>query len=411
MYKIYRLLIILKSSLDELRRNKLRTVLTSFGITIAIAGVTAIAGIMAGVEQDLTRDFQELGSETIIVKPNIYLWYQTNNLSTMSLKEQLALQSHVRGISKVASFSPFSFQGDGISGTQFSLGDKKANGTVLAISESLANVVNRYPLKGRFFKFSDSESRRRVCLVNIGLANQLDISDISQTKYLQLGNIKCRVIGIMPGSNKDILGTSADVYLPLGTAAQLNLNAISLRFAFKVLEDANAQGILKNVSNILRASQKTPRSSPNNFIIQDANEIKSLSKEVYRKIAGVLFLVVSIALIVGGIGIMNVMLASVNERTREIGLLRAIGASQEYIKVKFLVESSLLTLFGGVLGIALGYLTSIVLSSILGTSGQYIPLWSIYACISFSILIGLVCGLGPAMKAAKLPPIDALRAS
>lgn len=405
MSNIYNILI---NAWRDLSDKKASSVLTSLGIIIAIAGVITIVGVMTGFERGLVKNFKALGTETIIIKPNMYLWLKTGRNSPLTNKQLDAITAHISGISKVVAFSPFSFPKDGLGGTQLKFGRITAYGSIIASSDALPTLTGRYPIAGRFLAQSDSSSRRRVCLISNELAKKLNFTFGKNTQYIQVANHMFQVIGIMPGSSRDLLKTSADVYISLGVAKQLNSNSASLRIGFRIEETRNAVKIRNRVTNVLRQSQQTPPAQPDSFIIEDANEIKALSKEVFSKITIVLLIIVSISLITGGIGIMNVMLASVNERTREIGLLRALGATKNYIRMKFLIESMLLTLVGSIIGIFVGWLGSIIVSVILHSNGIVIPAWSVALSVIFSMFIGFVCGLAPANKAANLSPITAL---
>ncbi|MBU2277901.1 MAG: FtsX-like permease family protein, partial [Gammaproteobacteria bacterium] len=241
------------------------------------------------------------------------------------------------------------------------------------------------------------------------LAATLNLQLGADKPLLQIGNFQLQVIGIMPGGNRDILGTSADVYLPLGFAMQLNPKDIALEFGFRSLDESNTEHIKRQVNQLLRQIQGTRPNETANFVIENATELKQFQTDTLGTIRTVLLLVIAISLIVGCIGIMNVMLASVSERTREIGLLRAIGASQSYIQSRVLTEAAILTTVGALAGILLGLgIATIIAAGIPQIEQVILPPAAVVLTVCCAILVGIACGALPARKAALLSPITAL---
>lgn len=213
----------------------------------------------------------------------------------------------------------------------------------------------------------------------------------------------------MPGGNRDILGTSADVYLPLGLAQQINGAELELEFGFRSLESAATDDIRRQVSQLLRQVQRTAPGEAANFVIESAAELIELQTNTLDTVRRVLLLVVAIALLVGCIGIMNVMLASVSERTREIGLLRALGASRGYIQSRVLLESALLSVGGSLAGIVLGYaLAWFIIMTLPAIDSVVLPPLAVVLTVASAVLVGLCCGALPARRAAALTPLAAL---
>ncbi|WP_435275564.1 ABC transporter permease [Psychrobium sp. nBUS_13] len=398
-----------KAAYLELNANKTRSMLTALGMVIAIGGVITIVGIVYGFERSLVKEFKVIGNETIIVGPNIYKWMNSEYVPPLTINEWRALKNQVNGIKNVVAFSivPIS-DPDGKNGT-ISYLDKKITGKILATTDRLPQLTGRFPLQGRFIVDSDSDKNRPVCLVSKSLITKLGLPDNPINSRIRVGSIWLDIVGVMPGDSSDILATSADIYLPFGTANQITNDALSLRLGFEIADIAEYKHVLRSATASLRRSQHTPPHETDNFHIEDASEIQRLSKVILNKTTNMLLLVSFVSLLVGSIGIMNVMLVSVNERTREIGLMRALGATQKYIKKQILIESALLCFGGAVVGIMVGWILSQVI--VLGNNNiehAVIPLWTAATSITISVLIGILCGVAPARKAAALDPVTAL---
>ncbi|MBU1438250.1 MAG: ABC transporter permease [Gammaproteobacteria bacterium] len=399
----------LRSCLNELRSHALRSMLTTLGIVIAVAGVISIVAITEGMNHSLVKNFSQLGTETMMVRQNIFKAMNNDVLQPMTEREWFALQNLQTGISAVAAFSRVELPGTGVSGVRISYAGRSQIGRLLATSANLPQMTGRYPIDGRYFADSDSDARRRVCLVSEELAATLNLQLGANKPLLQIGNFQLQVIGIMPGGNRDILGTSADVYLPLGFAMQLNPKDIALEFGFRSLDESNTEHIKRQVNQLLRQIQGTRPNETANFVIENATELKQFQTDTLGTIRTVLLLVIAISLIVGCIGIMNVMLASVSERTREIGLLRAIGASQSYIQSLVLTEAAILTTVGALAGILLGLgIATIIAAGIPQIEQVILPPAAVVLTVCCAILVGIACGALPARKAALLSPITAL---
>lgn len=394
----------------ELRCHALRSTLTTIGIVFAVAGVISIVALTAGLDHSLVKNFNQLGSDTLIVRQNIFKALNREKLQPMAEREWHALQNLQPGISAVATFSRVQLSSTEAFGTRIRYQQQSHIGSLLATSANLPEMIGRYPIAGRFYADSDSDARRRVCLVSEELAEKFNfnLSKMSQI-FLQIGSYQLQVIGIMPGGSRDIIGTSADVYLPLGLAKQLSDGPLEMNFGFRSLDPLAAARITDEVKQLLRQIQNTRPNENSNFVIESAEAIKKMETDMLDTVRRVLLLVVAISLVVGCIGIVNVMLASVSERTREIGLLRALGASQAYIQSRVLVESALLCSCGAGVGIALGYGMAAIIATTIPQIGQAIlPPSAVLLTVLSAIVVGLLCAVLPARKAAALSPLTAL---
>ncbi len=407
---------LLQACWQALLHHPLRSFLTALGMVIAVAGVTAIVAVTAGMNQTLVKNFSQLGTETLLVRSNLFKALNKQQLQPMTVRDWHALQNLQPGISTVVAFGRVSLGQSAGQGVLLRYQQRSQAGRLLASSANLPQMTGRYPSAGRFFTDDDSAARRRVALVSAELAGQLGLADditaaqpLAQLPLLQVGDYQLRVIGIMPGGNRDILGTSADVYLPLGLAQQMNGNELALEFGFRSLDAGATADIRRQVSQLLRQVQRTAPGEAANFVIESAAELIALQTNTLDMVRRVLLLVVAIALLVGCIGIMNVMLASVSERTREIGLLRALGASRGYIQSRVLLESAWLSVGGSLAGIVLGYaLAWVIIMTLPAIETVVLPPLAVLLTVASAVLVGLCCGALPARRAAALTPLAAL---
>lgn len=406
--KIINLLQFVKDIITELLANKMRTMLSSLGVVVAVTSIMLVIGIMKGVEHNLIKEFKDMGSETMIIDQNMFKMFSQENARTLTLNEWRALKAHIRFTTPVVAFTAVRLK----NGNLIKHNDKETIGSILGTSPDFPTLTSRYPIRGRYLTSGDDRSHRRVCVVSEELVEKLNLN--IQTligTQIRVGPTWLRVVGIMPGASNNLLRTSADIYIPMSLAKELVDSSIDLKLGFRVISPEHESAVKKRVTQVLRQSQGTPPSESNDFVIEDVSEIRQMTGNTIAKISSVLLLLASISLIVGGIGIMNVMLFSVKERTREIGLFRALGATQQNIKYMFLVESTLLTGVGAVFGIIFGWaLSHLAVQMIPGVESAFIPWWSVALAVGISTLTGLIFGALPATRAAKLDPINAMKA-
>jgi putative ABC transport system permease protein len=389
----------------QIRSYALRSFLTALGIVIAVTGVITIAGVMTGLQTNVNRELSKLGSENITIGPNFVKVLAHKQVNDIGRREADALRAHIQGISTVVSTASAASVGS----VQY--GNKKQAVSVLAASDQLPELYKLYPIQGRFLMENDEAAHMRVCVISQHLIAQLGLPDNPLGTQLQFGRLSLRIIGVMPGDGNTggAIAQIGGMYIPFSVAQELTGKTLSRELGFRITDPGKHELILQKVKQVLRQSMRTMPDEEDDFKINDAVQIRQANNTILAMISVVLSLVVSVSLVVGGIGIMNVMLVSVTERTREIGILRALGATQQQIRVQFLVEAAILSGLGALLGIALGWiLANLIALFVPNADGASLPLWAVLSSVGSAVAVGLISGALPAARAAELDPVVAL---
>lgn len=289
-------------------------------------------------------------------------------------------------------------------------GNKNWNSRVEGVGEKYEMIKSATPVMGRFFTKDEMTSREKVAVIGMTVYNELFPDEVPLGKIIKINRINFQVIGVLPSKGQSGWGDNDDtVVIPVTTAMyrvlgkdyvdSIDADIISP----KAIEQAKEQ-----ISGLIVKRHKLRKNQMESFNVRDMTEIKETLSATTKTMTWLLSSIAVISLIVGGIGIMNIMLVSVTERTNEIGLRKAIGARQKDILLQFLIEAVMLTLLGGIIGILLGCGVSFLLSYFAGWATKISPV-AVFVSLFFSAFIGIVFGLWPAYKAAQLNPIDALR--
>ncbi len=389
---------------QHIRAYALRSALTALGIVISVAGVIAITGVMAGLEAGVNRELANLGAENITVSGNWRKLMAGSKVAELTRRDLQALQTYVAGISTVTATESVR-----VGKVQFA--EKKIALSVVAASAALPQMYQQFPEQGRFLSDGDDELHRRVCVVSQHALPLLGLAANPIGERLKVGNVWMQIVGVMPGNGRasGSVKQLGDLYIPLSVAEELTGEQSNLEFGFKLLGTHKREEVLSKVSQVLRQSQRAQPGEEDDFRIEDAAEVRRTNDAIIGMISIVLILIVSVSLVVGGIGIMNVMLVAVTERTKEIGILRALGATKQQIRVQFLLEAALLSGAGAVAGVVLGWLAaSLATLFIPHADGAHLPLWAVASSVACAIAVGLVSGALPAARAAELDPVTAL---
>jgi len=400
----------LRSAFAAIRAHGFRSFLTALGIIIGVAAVIAVVSIVQGLSHTINAQFQGLGSNAITVRSYTPLQQQLRGrMAQLSESDLRAIRHRVDGISHV---TPILFDPAGQRG-QVSFGAKTHFTQVFGIGPSYMEVTQAFPQQGRFFARSDEERRRLVCLIGPEAAKNLELPGSGLGEFIRIGSDWCRIVGVME-ERGEIFGFSQDDYvlLPYSTMQRLigNTRPYDLQVQLKVDDLERMEEVEARIRRTLRQEHELKAGVPDDFRVQTSAQLTESFNSIINTITAVAAGIVGISLLVGGIGIMNIMLVSVTERTREIGILKALGARRSDILLQFLIEAVLLCVLGGLIGVALGYGAGALLALVLpGFPPAHVPLWAIVLSVGFSAAVGIVFGILPAAKAAQLDPIDALR--
>ncbi|WND04068.1 ABC transporter permease [Temperatibacter marinus] len=394
-------------ALLALKANLLRSILTTLGIIVGVASVIIVIAIMQGFSDSITKQFESMGSNTLIVEPHLpFSEVMKGRRARMKLSDYEAIERNIEGID---SMIPMVFNGGG---ALFYNGKRANMQYYMGTNSGYEELNNFFPVNGRFFVDSDSSQNRRVIILGADIRKELDLPVDPSGEFVQLNNQWFKVIGEMEKRDAT-LGFSQDnmVMMPFGTAMQMlgSRAEFSLQMMIKTSETESIERIIDQITLMLRKRHNIKENEVDDFRVQASGQMQEQFESIMATSIMVVSAIVGISLIVGGIGIMNIMLVSVSERTREIGVCKALGATRGDILTQFLAEAIILCLIGGAIGIGLGYSIAWIAVSLIPTlPGVSIPLWAILLSLGFASSVGIIFGIVPASKAANLDPIQAL---
>jgi len=398
-------------ALGQIWTNKVRSLLTTVGIVIGIASVTAVIAALTGLKTSVLAEFETFGAKKLFIFP---YWpdsgplrhgpYERIRFRTEQFED---LEQHCPSIEHLTRLQSIN--------RPVSHGRKgEAEVRVLGIEPAWHKVENRSITLGRPFGLVDGLQARFVCLINPKVQEKLELDRNCIGQSIFVGQNRFLIVGMVePRSESSMFGDTQqglEVFIPFATARRLNPRGgffcIATSRSPSVSEEARAE-----VSFFLRRSRRIRPGDPDTFRVEAIDKYI----EQFKSIAGTITIaaagVVGISLLVGGVGIMNIMLVSVSERTREIGLRKAVGARPSAILLQFLIEAVMLCFFGGAVGLLAGQGLTSILTHIPNAHLEkaYIPGWAVALSFGFAASVGLIFGMFPAIKAARLDPIDALR--
>lgn len=393
-----------KLALITLRANKLRSLLTMLGIIIGVSSVILLISIGSGLQTYITGQLQGLGSNSLYVMPG-NLDFQgggssggTAGAGTGILKFTL---NHYRELTQKGTTLQAVMGYSENNGTVSYAGRNKTT-QVAGVGYQYPQVRDQYPIQGTFFNLSQQEAGKKVIVLGKTAADDLFGNEDPIGKKVTLVDNKFTVVGVL--EEKGSFGgvdMDSQVFIPFTTAmTTFDVDKIQ-SFWIQAKDDVPIEQVKEEVKKILLRTLKE-----DDFSVLDTGSLISVIAQILGVLTIALAGIAAISLIVGGIGIMNIMLVSVTERTKEIGLRKAVGATPKIIMIQFLIESMVLSVTGGTVGIILGAAGSLAMRSFLPTT---VSLWSVLLAFSVSMVIGVVFGVLPAGRAAKLNPIQALR--
>ncbi len=396
-----------RAALSSLAAHRMRSFLTTLGILIGTASVIAVVSLVQGFSASISDQFADLGGSTLTLRAeNNNENFRTGRINFITFQDLDVVRYRVPGVEQVTPLMQVSVAGTSYRG-------RTASPQVIATTSEFQAVRGMYAEVGRFIVPSDDQGRRRVAVVGAQVIEDLKLPENPVGEYIRVGTEWLKVVGVMQ-KRGELLGFSQDNYIVIpfdvGRAMMGNNTQPFITISFNVADVSQVEAVRERVKRAVRAARKLKPGQPDDFRVEAADSFVKQFEQVTGTATAVVAGVVSISLLVGGIGIMNIMLVSVTERTREIGILKALGATRRDILVQFLAEAGLLALLGGLIGIVLGYAAGIGVAALIPNfPPAQVPLWVVVAAAGFSALVGVVFGIMPASKAAGLDPIEALR--
>ncbi|MDR3256674.1 MAG: ABC transporter permease [Endomicrobium sp.] len=384
--------------------NKMRSILSILGVMIGVASLIAMLAIGTGAKKYIEKQFSDIGVNLLIVYPEAS-HKGTSSDKSMHMKLRIEdiddIKENISGLQAVS--------GDVTGSVQVVANGHNCGTTMEGSSASYAEIRNSYPSSGRFFTEDENKKREKVVLLGKTVVKEIfgneDFNPIGE--YIKINRIDFQVIGVLPSKNKE---EDNKVIIPLNTAMYRMIGTKSIHWMYVQVKDGiNMKDVSDAITKRLLFTHRMPASEKDVVGITNMAEIQEKYVASTRIFSLLLGSIAFISLLVGGIGIMNIMFVSVSERTKEIGLRKAIGANNKDILFQFIIESIVICCTGGIIGILFGTGAAILVSKVSSMLNTYISIFSIVLAFCFSCLIGLFFGILPARKASLLNPIDALR--
>ena len=392
-------------ALREIRRNLMRSFLTVLGIVIGVAAVITMVTLGNGATRMVSDQISSLGSNLLMLRPGQRLGPGRDSAGSPSFRKADvdAIRSQVSSLQVVAP----------VAGSSVTLVAGNNNW-----SASINGTTNAYLIAGNWKlaagrEFLDDEERagKAVCIIGATVKKELFGSRNPLGDEIRVKTFTCQVIGLLASKGQGAMGMDQDdiVLMPISTVQRRLTGTQDIPTMMIALQNgADTPAVMAQIRSLLRERRKLAENEADNFNIMDTRQIAETLSGTIRTMTGLLGAVAAVSLLVGGIGIMNIMLVSVTERTREIGIRLAIGALENEVLLQFLIEAVVLSAFGGLVGIALAFVSCVGLSSLMHMPFLFNPGINLLS-FCFSAAIGVVFGYFPARRAAQLDPIDALR--
>jgi putative ABC transport system permease protein len=395
-------------AIAALRANLMRSILTTLGIIIGVAAVVAVVSIVQGLQFTISNQLQGVGATFIIISPKTDrdIPGMVARQVKLTYDDGKAVEDKVPGV-KILTPTIFG------RATLKYRDRKHTPAAVIGVNENWQDVNNHAVERGRFFSRIDLENRRKVVVIGEKVIEELNLGPQPLGKEIYVDTYPATIIGVMEKKGQS-LGMNVDdlAFVPFDSALALFGRNAGDQIQLRLQADApeHVEQVKDGITRLLRQRHRLPSDQPDDFEIQTQDEILNTVNTVLGTVTAVVGGVVGIALLVGGIGIMNIMLVSVTERTREIGVRKAVGARRQDVLIQFLIEAVTLSLIGGGIGLALGFgLGALVSKLIPGFPPAHVPLWAVALSFGFSAIVGIFFGIYPAAKASRLDPIEALR--
>ena len=403
------LLMIIRVAFRALVRNKMRAALTMLGIIIGVSAVIAMVSIGQGAQASVQAQIEGIGTNLLFLSAGaqnvggVRSGTGDSGTNTLTVEDLEAIRREVPSVSMVTPSVN--------SRSQLVFGNMNWNTSVTGVSEQYPDI-RKWPVQsGDFFTESDVRTAARVIVIGQTIADNLFSGGDAVGETVRVMNLPFRVVGVMSRKGQDPQGRDQDdvAFAPYTSVQKKILGSSRLQIAFvsAISQDATYTAQMQ-ITDLLRQRHKLSPGDPDDFTVRNMSDVAEAANQTNSIMTMLLGSIASVSLLVGGIGIMNIMLVSVTERTREIGIRMAIGARSSAVRSQFLIESIVLSLTGGLVGIVLGIIVSIAIPRMLGWP-TLVSTISIIGSVVFSAIVGIFFGYYPARKAAALDPIEALR--
>jgi len=393
----------LQIAFTAIKANKMRSMLTTLGIVIGIVSVTLMATAIEGLNRWLDSSISKLGANVLYIQKfpwsNDGEWWRIRNRKDITMDEGKSLARQVTLVSKVSIFS--------LSFGKVQLGDKYVdNVSVAGIDENYAEMRGETPESGRFPTAEEVEGGRPIAMLGWEVADKLFGKQNPLDQIIKLKGESYRVIGVFEKQGGFIVQTDNRVFIPIKKYFQSFGSKQMVTILAKVSQSATMEDGIEEVRGIFRKIRHVKPGEEDDFGINRQELITRSLDAIKSVIYGIGLFITGLSLFVGAIGIMNIMFVSVTERTKEIGIRKAIGAKRRTILFQFLIEAAAICMLGGVIGIVIAFPVSLIINQFLPTA---MPISIVALSLFVSATVGLISGILPANKASKLDPVDALR--
>ena len=400
---------IIRVAFRALVRNKMRAALTMLGIIIGVSAVIAMVSIGQGASASVQAQIESIGTNLLFVSAGaqnvggVRSGAGDSGTNTLTVEDLDAIKREVPSVSMVTPAVN--------ARAQLVAGNSNWNTSVQGVSEQYPDIRKWNVQSGSFFTDADVRTAARVIVIGQTIADNMFPGMDPVGQDLRVSNLPFRVVGVMVRKGQDQGGRDQDdiAFAPYTTVQKKVLGSPRVQIAYvsAISEDATYTA-QSQIGDLLRQRHKLTASEPDDFTVRNMTDIAEAANETSKTMTILLACIAGVSLLVGGIGIMNIMLVSVTERTREIGIRMAIGARSSAVRSQFLIESIVLSLTGGTIGIILGIVLSLAIPAMLGWP-TLVSMMAIVGSVLFSVAVGIFFGYYPARKAASLDPIEALR--
>ena len=405
----------LSNAWEGAKTHKLRSSLTILGIVIGVAAVISLMSIGRGTQAEIISNIESLGSNLITIMPGRFaergVMGAAGSAATLTLEDAVAISEQVPYVTAVAPSSSASLQ--------LVAGSKNENAQVIGVTPEYQETYNLQTTEGAFISPYDYQSGAKVAVIGANVRDELFSGVDPVGQQIRMGNNVVRVMGVLESKGARMMGSTDDaILIPLTTLqetiTQRRTSAgehMVSSIALTVSNQEQADYVVSEVTSLLRSRHQLAPGAEDDFTLRSMEELVSTVSEMTGTMTIFLGAIAGISLLVGGIGVMNIMLVSVVERTREIGIRKALGARERDIWGQFLAESAFLSFSGGIIGVGVGWGLSRLISGtgIMGSITTVVSTDIVILALAVSVGIGLLFGFLPARRAARLNPIEALR--